>query len=528
MVTWGALGYGTATDLVKRAVVTLCALALAARASPSAAQVRQPDGTLVPDLGASMPSLQGYLNRRGEGAAGLDAVRNAAITPERFLPGCSIRFTVVGRDSGYANAFGWYNVTAGRAPTAAELFEFIPSTAPEGFTAALDFRSDTRYRGGEIGFFLRTPPGYVYYSERAYQPDRAATGGFIHLLIYDSRVTANAFYFAWEDLFGGGDNDFQDILMIVDNLVCAGGGDRCDTGELGVCATGVRQCRTGMLACVRVTGPGVERCDGLDNDCNAMVDDGMNLCPAMQVCDQGVCVDRCMNELGCPAGTACTPRGTCVETTCAAVTCPPESVCHRGMCRRPCEGVTCPRGQVCRLGRCVDPCAGVTCDGDQVCADGVCQTRCPCRRCPAGQSCYTDGRCRLDACAMVRCEPGFTCEEGRCRDLCEGASCPPGQACRLGRCAGELDGGAPDAAGTPDAARDAADGGSAPRDATALPDVPARDTSRGTPDTAAEPPLEDGSDGTCNCRAPGGDARGARGVLGALAVAAGVRRRRRR
>ena len=36
-------------------------------------------------------------------------------------------------------------------------------------------------RGGEIGFYLLTPPGHVYYSERAYQPDREVSGGFIHL-----------------------------------------------------------------------------------------------------------------------------------------------------------------------------------------------------------------------------------------------------------------------------------------------------------------------------------------------------------
>lgn len=504
-----------------RPLLALCvALFGSLYATAARAQLRQPDGTEVPQPSPGARSLQQYLDARSE--TGLDARLNAAVTPERFTPGCTIRFTVVARDTGYENSFGWYNVTPGVAPAASDLHELVNTTAPEGFTATLDFRTNPDWRGGEIAFYLRTPPPYVYYSERAYQPDRDVSGGFIHLLIYDSRATPNAFYFAWEDLFNGGDNDFQDLLMLVDNLVCAGGGDRCDTGERGACAAGVRQCRSGALACVRSTGPSPERCDGIDNDCDGMVDNGDGLCGVRNVCDRGVCLERCTQELGCGTGFTCSDRGTCVEDACATMTCPDGRVCREGMCREPCEGVTCPHGQVCRVGRCVDPCAGLTCDGDQVCVEGVCQTRCPCRRCAAGDSCFTDGRCRPTACATVSCPEGFYCAAGACRDACMGAVCPGGGVCTAGVC------GAPpvvDAGVRPDASLPPRDSGVTGLDA-GRPDAGRDAGVRDVPVMDVDFIVEE-QDSNCSCSAPGVGV-GSRGwwALGVVALA-GARRRRR-
>ncbi|MEZ4390330.1 MAG: DUF4114 domain-containing protein [Polyangiales bacterium] len=493
------------------------ALGLGLASTRARAQVRQPDGTQIPVAGDGTP-LAEFLRRRME--VGLDVTRDAATTPERFRPGCSIRFTVVGRDSGYENRFGWYNVVAGRAPAMSELYELVGPSLPEGASASVDFLSDTRYRGGEIGFYLLTPPGHVYYSERAYQPDRDVTNGFIHLLIYDSRATPNAFYFAWEDLFGGGDNDFQDLLMIVDNLVCAGGGDRCDTGMPGACAQGIRQCRNGMLACLPVTQPRPERCNGQDDDCDGMVDEGDGLCGAMEVCDRGRCVERCQGELGCLAPDVCTDRGTCVDPACATLECPAGQVCVGGRCRAPCEGVTCPAGLACRADRCVDPCLDVTCDPNQVCVDGVCQFRCPCRPCGAGETCFTDGRCRAAACASVTCPTGSVCVAGACRDACEGAVCPGGARCERGGCA--------------EPARDA---GVARPDVVLSDVVVARDAQ--VADAAMDVPrdvapqeqpslIEDGTASGCGCRATSSPPRGAAAALGAALLALAQRRRARR
>ena len=496
-------------------------LALFVAATTAAAQVRQPDGTAIPVPGDGT-SLQQFLDRRME--VGLNVQRDAATMPERFRPGCSIRFTVVGRDSGYENRFGWYNVVPGRAPAMTDLYELVGPALPEGASASVDFLTDTRYRGGEIGFYLLTPPGYVYYSERAYQPDREVSGGFIHLLIYDSRATPNAFYFAWEDLFGGGDNDFQDLLMIVDNLVCAGGGDRCDTGRPGACAQGIRQCRNGALTCVGVNAPAAERCNGQDDDCDGMVDDGDALCGAMEVCDRGRCVERCQGELGCALPNVCTDRGTCVEPACATVQCPAGQVCLGGVCRAPCQGVTCPLTLTCRADRCVDPCLGVTCDAGQVCVDGVCQFRCPCRPCPTGESCFTDGRCRATSCVGVTCATGSVCVSGMCRDACDGASCPGGGRCVRGGCmepvrdagVGRVDVPLGDVGG-PEVGVDA---GRA--------DVPmVMDAGRDAPPMEEPRLIEDGTPNGCACRAGATTGRGGAGALFALAALLQSRRARR-
>src|SRR6185503_13841722 len=45
-----------------------------------------------------------------------------------------------------------------------------------------------------------------------------------------------------------------------------GGGGACATGQPGVCAAGTRQCQAGSLACVRNIPPAAETCNGLDDD----------------------------------------------------------------------------------------------------------------------------------------------------------------------------------------------------------------------------------------------------------------------
>ena len=314
-----------------------CFLPLAARA-----QVRQPDGTLVPLLASDDGlSVGEVLTRRGETnlrppLTPFDAQANARQDPQTFRPGCRISFTVISRFAGHADAFGWYNVVPGRAtpPPAAERYLIVPTAnmgtpmamGGVGFTASLDIGTDPRYAGGDIGFFLdNTTQGHTYFTERRYQP--SAVPGFVYGLIYDSRVTAGGFYFAWEDLIEGNDSDFNDLIVLVDNLTCTGGGAPCTVmGARGVCANGVMQCRNAVLTCVSTTQPSAERCDGFDNNCDGVVDEGDGLCPARQVCDRGVCVDRCQLELGCLEGFVCTPSGACQETACASVTCTAGSV----------------------------------------------------------------------------------------------------------------------------------------------------------------------------------------------------------
>ncbi len=59
-----------------------------------------------------------------------------------------------------------------------------------------------------------------------------------------------------------------------------GGGCGTDMGE---CTRGIYACIVGVLTCEGSIAPGLESCDGLDNDCNGVVDDG--------VPDEGPCGD---------------------------------------------------------------------------------------------------------------------------------------------------------------------------------------------------------------------------------------------
>jgi hypothetical protein len=52
-----------------------------------------------------------------------------------------------------------------------------------------------------------------------------------------------------------------------------GGGAPCDSGVPGACAAGTTSCAEGALACLPDAVPAPEKCDGIDNDCDAETDE---------------------------------------------------------------------------------------------------------------------------------------------------------------------------------------------------------------------------------------------------------------
>lgn len=527
---------------------SLLAFGLALLTASPALALTQPGGAPIPSNG----NLKGYLDAEGET---IDPAAAAAITPQTFDPTCNLTFKVIARGGGQVNSFGWYNVT-GSKPPASDLHQFLGCNDAVGTVKTLNIKADPAYKGGKIGFFMATtegkiPPncvafgangpdpstlGFVYYSEPQYNDDNMGANSYIHLIVFDSKKYPKAFYFGWEDLYGGGDNDFEDLLTRVEGISCTGGGAACDTGQKGVCAKGVQQCQNGKLECIPLGQKGVEKCNAIDDDCDGMIDNGTGLCPTNFVCFQGNCVGGCASgEFQCPSGLSCDPKSNlCIDEKCVGKMCPSGSVCKGGECKTPCQGVVCPAGQTCQGDLCVDPCTGVTCDASSVCEGGACKDKCGCGSCPMGKACAASGKCVDTGCETMTCSGGTVCVGGKCVDPCTGVTCPSGQACMAGKCVASMGTGGAAGAGGQSAGGSSTFGGSAGsitagsssagKSGAGAKSGAAGKAGSSTPQAQDTP--EDASSGGCGCATS--TTQDGLGILGLAALIGLVRRNGRR
>ena len=273
-----------------------------------------------PPSGVGIPQtnrLQTIFNGLGES---INAIQNASLVPETFYPALTITFTDLAEGAGYENIFGWYNV-GDDITLEANRFPIFYSTCDHGYddpydghnaepgnewgTRELNLCGDTRWKGGPIGFFLLTPEGtspacnnrpnyeYIYFSEpRLNILEQGVDSPYIHHLVYQSSLDPEAFYFGFEDLNRGGDNDFEDMLILVEGLLvdspiedCNGVDDDCDgltdenvTQECQTaCGTGVEYCVSGNFDPDTCTAPDptTETCNGIDDNCDGDVDENL-------------------------------------------------------------------------------------------------------------------------------------------------------------------------------------------------------------------------------------------------------------
>ncbi|MBL8919909.1 MAG: putative metal-binding motif-containing protein [Myxococcaceae bacterium] len=97
-----------------------------------------------------------------------------------------------------------------------------------------------------------------------------------------------------------------------------GGGAACLTGQAGVCNAGTQTCVSGGLSCVRNVEPSPERCNGLDDDCTGGVDEpfpgvgtscsaGVGVClrSGSIVCNAAQTGTLCNADAGAPTPSAC-------------------------------------------------------------------------------------------------------------------------------------------------------------------------------------------------------------------------------
>jgi hypothetical protein len=226
-----------------------------------------------------------------------------------------------------------------------------------------------------------------------------------------------------------------------------GSGLPCASGKPGICAVGHSKCQGGKIECIPDKQPEAEVCDGIDNNCDGRVDEGVrNAC--------GLCGDVPKEECDgkdedCNGkvddGAVCDdPAKTCINGECvgrcSANECPQGLVCKDEAgayyCLSPCNGVTCDPPEKCdeNSGQCYDPCATVKCESGKRCQDGDCvAVDCHESGCAEGMVCV-GGDCERDPCATANCPAGSACDKGECVPSCAAVACPIGERCIEGEC----------------------------------------------------------------------------------------------
>ena len=196
----------------------------------------------------------------------------------------------------------------------------------------------------------------------------------------------------------------------------------CATGLPGMCGVGRSLCQDGAITCLPFYEPQPEVCDLVDNDCDGLVDEELrNAC----------------GECGQLPGEECNGLDDdCDGEVDEDATCPSGAVCINGECANACAAGECMGDTVCRDERCVSPCNGVDCPPGQRCLpeSGECFDPCGDVYCDAGQECV-NGQC--GTCDVVGCPEGHVCTVNGCEpDGCAAVHCPPGEFCRNGQCLG--------------------------------------------------------------------------------------------
>jgi hypothetical protein len=192
--------------------------------------------------------------------------------------------------------------------------------------------------------------------------------------------------------------------------------------EQGSCE-GVRICEESGLSACSADEPVAETCNGIDDDCNGLTDEG--------TCDDGndCTVDTCDGADGCKYEAL--TEGECLDGDACTI----ADHCEEGVCVG--QVVDCDDG---------NPCTVSTCDGL-----GGCKHENVVAVCDDGDACTLGDLCQEGECtgsASLTCDDGNPCTDDSCgeagclfeantADCDDGNACTSGDTCAGGACKGE-------------------------------------------------------------------------------------------